>query len=98
MREPEYQARLIKKLHARFPGCIILKNDSGYVQGVPDLTIFFYNQWAMLEVKISADAPEQPNQRYYVEKAEGMSFAAFIYPENEEEVLDGLQLAFSTGR
>ena len=98
MREPEYQARLIKKLHKRFPGAIIMKNDSGYIQGIPDLTIFFYNQWAMLEVKISEDAPERPNQRYHVENANDMSFAAFIFPENEEAVLNELQLAFSLGR
>ena len=98
MQEPEYQARLIKRLHYMFPGCTILKNDPQYLQGVPDLIVLFYDQWAMLEVKISADAPERPNQEYYVQMHSEMSFAAFIFPENEEEVLRELQLAFSLNR
>lgn len=98
MRESKYQNDLINRLYEMFPGCEILKNDSSYRQGIPDLTIFFRDRWAMLEVKTSADADERPNQRHYVEKLDGMSFAAFIYPENEEEVLNGLQLAFSDCR
>jgi hypothetical protein len=92
--ESVYQARLIKRLKRIFPGCVILKNDSGYLQGIPDLVIFHGTHWAMLEVKPSADAPAQPNQPYYVELLDGMSFAAFIYPENEGEILDALQQAF----
>ncbi len=93
-----YQAQLIKDLHALFPGCIILKNDTDYLQGLPDLLILYRNKWAMLEVKVSEDALEQPNQEYYIGLFNGMSFAAFIYPENEMDVLDELQHAFSTRR
>ena len=96
MLESVYQARLIKELHIRFPGCVIMKNDPEYLQGIPDLTMLFGGFWAMLEVKGSARAPEQPNQRYYVEMLNEMSFAAFIYPENEEEVLRGLQQAYES--
>ncbi len=98
MSEAEYQARLIKKLHDRFPGCVIHKNPTDLIQGLPDLVIYYYNCYAMLEVKVSAEAPERPNQRHYVEKFDVMSFAAFIFPENEEEVLRELQLAFSVSR
>lgn len=94
MRESTYQNRLIKKLEELFPGCIILKNDSSYIQGIPDLTIFFFEKWATLEVKASFNAPQQPNQEYYVGVMNEMSFSAFIYPENEEEVLAYLQQAF----
>lgn len=94
--ESQYQAKLIQKLCHIFPGCFILKNDSGYMQGVPDLLVLFEDKWAMLEVKESPTAAEQPNQRYYVEKLDSMSFAAFIYPENEEDVLYDLQQAFYT--
>ncbi len=52
----------------------------------------------MLEVKAFEDAPEQPNQAYYIEMFNDMSFAAFIYPENETEVLDELQQAFKSRR
>lgn len=97
MRESTYQAGLITRITARFPGCLVLKNDTSYLQGIPDLTVFFGPMWAMLEVKASADAPVQPNQPYYVELCNGMSFSAFIFPENEREVLDALQLAFESG-
>lgn len=52
----------------------------------------------MLEVKVSAKAPQQPNQEYYVKVFDDMSFAAFIFPENEEEVLDALQRSFRADR
>jgi len=94
--ENAYQAKLIRKLKRMFPGCEILKNDSGYKQGILDLTILYGPYWAMLEVKASASARERPNQGYYVRKLNDMSFAAFIYPENEEEVLLALQEAFSS--
>jgi hypothetical protein len=96
--EREYQRALIKTLNEMFPGCLVLKNDSAYLQGIPDLSIFYRDKWAMLEVKASWDSPEQPNQAYYIEKLDEMSFAAFIYPENEREVLDALQHAFKSRR
>lgn len=98
MAENRYQARLIKTLKRMFPDCEILKNDPNYKQGMLDLTILFDSMWAMLEVKDSASAPEQPNQEYYVNHFNNMQFAAFIYPENEAEVLDALQQALETSR
>jgi len=98
MLESAYQAHLIKKLRRLYPGCIILKNDPDYIQGIPDLTIFWEGRWAMLEVKASEDAPTQPNQEYWVEYLNKMWFAAFIYPENEAEILDVLQQALEFGR
>lgn len=93
MLESKYQALLIKKLEYLFEGCVILKNDANYRQGFPDLLILFNNNWAALEVKQSARASHQPNQDYYVDILNIMSFAAFIYPENEEDVLNELQHA-----
>lgn len=95
MTENEYQRRLIKKLRELFPGCLIVKNDSGYQQGIPDLTVLYGPYWALLEVKASEFSKERPNQRHYVGKLDEMSFAAFIYPENEAEVLVALQQAFA---
>jgi hypothetical protein len=94
--ESAYQARLIRKLKRRFPGCELIKNDSGYRQGIPDWTLFFGPCWAMLEIKDSLRARKQPNQQHYVEQFNSMSFAAFICPENEEEVLAALENAFAS--
>ena len=94
MRENEFQGKLIKELKTLFPGSMVLKNDSGYIQGIPDLSIFYNDKWATLEVKKSYEdflKNKQPNQERYVEKMNEMSFSRFIYPENKEEVLDDLQ-------
>jgi hypothetical protein len=96
--ERQYQRKLIDKLERMFPGCLIIKNPPADRQGIPDLTILYFERWAMLEVKLDDNSPIQPNQEYYVEKARGMSFAAFVNPNNEEEVLYELQLALGSGR
>lgn len=98
MLEREYQSRLITDLRHLFPGCVILKNDTDYLQGIPDLTILFEDKWAMLEVKASRRADQQPNQEYYIDTLNNLSFAAFIYPENQKEVLGALQRAFKPSR
>lgn len=98
MRESEYQAQLVKTLNSMFTGCLVLRNAPDQLQGIPDLLILFEDRWAMLEVKLSFDAPYQPNQEYYIEVLDGMSFAAMICPENEEDVLYDLQRAFKTRR
>lgn len=98
MRESRFQNELIEELKRRFPGCLVLKNDTSYLQGVPDLLVLYRDRWAMLEVKASANAAEQPNQRWYVESLNEMSFAAFIYPENAEEILHAIDEAFRTRR
>lgn len=82
---------MIGKIEKRLPGAIVLKNDPNYKQGIPDLTVFYNSKWATLEVKKSAKASAQPNQEYYVELMREMSFSSFIFPENEEEVLDDLE-------
>ena len=78
-----------------FPGCIILKNDPQYLQGIPDLSIFYGDRWAMLEVKRSEDESHRPNQDYYVDYLSRMGFAAFIFPENEDIVLQELTKYFN---
>lgn len=95
-KESAFQSKLIKKLKSIFPGCMILKNDSSYLQGVPDLIILYRDKWAMLECKKTKSASHRPNQDYYVSMLNDMSYATFIYPENEEEVLDELERALES--
>ena len=98
MNERAFQYRLVRKLEVLFPGCIVLKNDPRYVQGMPDILILYKNKWAALEVKMSGEANVQPNQEYYINMLNDMSFASFINPENEEDVLDDVQRTFGTLR
>lgn len=95
MLENKFQANLIKKLKRLYPDCVVMKNDSSYIQGVPDLLVLNKDKWATLECKKSANARHQPNQDYYVGKMNEMSFSRFIFPENEQEVLDDLQHWFN---
>lgn len=92
--ERDFQAGLIKELKDRFDGCMVLKNDSSYIQGIPDLLVLYKDTWGALEVKRSSSAKHRPNQQYYVDLMDKMSFSRFICPENKEEVLDELQTIF----
>ena len=62
MRENKFQSKLIKEIKDEFPGCIIMKNDSSYIQGIPDLMILHQSKWASLECKKDEKASKQPNQ------------------------------------
>ena len=96
--ESKFQHDLIKELETIFPNCLIMKTDPEYIQGIPDLLVLYNNKWAMLECKRTTNSVHRPNQDYYVDILNGMSFCSFIYPENKEEVLDELQQAFRTRR
>lgn len=92
--ERDFQAKLIKDLKSQFDGCMVMKLDSSYIQGIPDLLVLYKDNWATLECKKSTNAKKQPNQEYYVGRMNEMSFSRFICPENKEEVLNELQQAF----
>ena len=96
MKESEFQRQLIFEIKQRLPGCVVLKNDPTYIQGVPDLTIFYKDKWAALEVKKSSKAKKQPNQEYFIGYLNDMSFARFVHPENKEDILNELQQAFQS--
>ena len=91
--ESGFQDRLIADLKEMFPGCMIFKMDQ--IQGIPDLLILYGKRWASLENKKSVTAKHQPNQEYYVDLMNKMSFSRFICPENKEEVLTELRKTFS---
>lgn len=96
--ENKYQPGLIKRIKERFPGCMVLKNDANYIQGIPDLTVLYEDRWACLETKKDSKASYRPNQPYYIAKMNKMSFASRIEPDNEQEVLDAMERSFATGR
>lgn len=98
MLENKFQAELIRDLKKTFPGCIVMKNDSAYIQGIPDLLILYKDKWASLECKKSANAKKRPNQDYYVGLMDEMSFAKFICPENKNDILDDLKRTFIGGQ
>ena len=98
MNENKFQANLIKEVKDRFPGAVVMKNDPTYIQGIPDLTVLWNDKWAALECKKNAKSSKRPNQEYWVERLDAMSFASFIFPENKEEVLDELERSFGLSR
>lgn len=93
--ESKFQKELMDEIKDRYPGCVVLKNDSSYIQGFPDWTILYKDKWAVLEAKKEKGAKRQPNQEYYVNKLDGMSFSRFIYPENKDQVLEELKKIFA---
>lgn len=92
--ENKFKTKLVKEIKDRFPGCIVTHLDANEIQGIPDLLVLHKDRWAALEGKKTAGASHRPNQDYYVDKMNNMSFASFIYPENKEEVLNDLQKFF----
>lgn len=89
--ERKFQARLIKRIRKEMPDAVVLKTDPNYIQGFPDLLILRGKHWAALEVKREERAPRRPNQDLYIQKLNRMSFARFIYPENEEEIMHDIR-------
>lgn len=100
MKESEFQRRLIKAIREAVPDTIVLKNDCGYLQGFPDLTVLLPNgRWAVLECKVSEHAAHQPNQDYYISRIQKNTcgFASLVYPENLEDVLSKLDILAYSG-
>lgn len=96
--ESKFQTDLIHELSELYPGCFVLINDPNYIQGFPDLLILYQKHWAVLECKRSLAEPYRPNQEYYLEVLDDMSFASMICPENREAVLYELQRSFPVRR
>lgn len=97
MLESKFQSDLIKDLKSTFPGCIVLKNDPNYMQGIPDLIVLYKHYWAALECKAASTSAKQANQEWYIEVMNDMSFAAFVNPANREEILNVLYESWGSG-
>ena len=96
--ESEFQSRLIQRLEIEFPGCKILVKDPRSDQGIPDLIVLYADNWFALECKRFEKAAKRPNQEWYVNHFDEMSFAAFIWPENEDEVIHEIQQSLGARR
>jgi hypothetical protein len=95
IKESEFQGSLIKTLENVFPGCRIVKNNPNYIQGFPDLSVFYGPYYCLLECKRSPNEPHQPNQDYYVENTNSNGgFARFIFPENMQQVISEMKIFF----
>ena len=94
MLENRFKTNLIQDLKNLFPGCMVVHLDPNEIQGIPDLLVLYKDRWAALEGKKAAHAAVRPNQEYYVNKMNDMSYASFIYPENKEEVLYEISRVF----
>lgn len=97
-RESQFERDLIIELEGLFPGCVILKNNPNFFQGIPDRLILYRDRWAAFEVKDRPTAKHQQNQDYYVDLFNKMSFAAFVYPQNKEWFINELQKALRPDR
>lgn len=90
MTESEYQKKFLDNISILFKGCIILPLDPKYKQGIPDWIVLYKKKWAALEIKRTKHAHRQPNQAYYVERMNNMGYSSFVYPENEQKIIQEL--------
>lgn len=93
MLENKFKTNLIKEIRARFSGAIVLHTNPP-PQGIPDLLVLCGGRWAALEGKRENSSSHRPNQDYWIEKMDKMSFARFVSPENKEEVLNAMEQTF----
>lgn len=103
MLESKFQKEVIDDLYEMFGefhqgGCLVILNDAGYTQGIPDILILYKDKWAMLEAKRDPNAPYRPNQEWYIDRLNEASYASMICPENKEMVYSDLQHAFRSSR
>lgn len=94
--ESGFQDKVKDEIEEMFPGCMIFKMDQK--QGIPDLLVLYKDKWASLECKRGTRSKHQPNQDYYVDLMNNMSFSRFINKDNKEEVLRDLEQTFRAGR
>lgn len=96
--ERSFQHEVIQELKERYPDCVVMKNATGFKDGFPDITMYDGERWAMLECKREKAARKRPNQKYWVNRMNSMSFARFIFPENRKEVMAELAEFIEAGK
>ena len=103
--EGKFKTELKNEIMERLPGSMVFYLNPNDIKGIPDMGVLYESRWAVLEAKKSEEdykkdlrKPEKQNQSYYVDKMNKMSFAAFIFPENKEEVLNAMESALRAPR
>jgi hypothetical protein len=93
-RESSFQSHVIARLRDLIgDDGFVFAMDGNYIQGFPDVLILYKGKWAALECKKSSKEPFQPNQEYYIDLIDSLSFCRVIYPSIENEVFNDLQQA-----
>lgn len=95
--ESKFQARLIRRLEAEFPGAVVIKTDPNFIQGFPDLLFLQDSFWGALELKRAQNSARQPNQEYWVQRLNLMSYGRFVYPGNLQFTLKELEVRHRCG-
>lgn len=88
--EAKFQAKVFKELRAQGYKVIKLQANATTSIGTPDCIALKGKFWALLEFKKSKTAPKRPGQQEWIDWANRHSYGAFIYPENEKDVLADL--------
>lgn len=92
MLERNFQQKLIKEL--KNLGFTVWKNQQNATTETarPDLLVLKGVFWGCLEVKKERLAKHRPLQDVKVLKYNQMSYAAFVYPENKDQIINQLLL------
>lgn len=94
MLESSFKADFKKEVARRLPH-VQMYEPKTHTRSAPDLIILGWGTWAVCEFKRDRDADEQPNQDRTIKILSEMGRAEFVYPDNVEEVLRGLEDLFS---
>lgn len=93
-----FKTKFIRNLKVRFPNCVVLLTDPQYLQGVPDILMLLEDTWFAFEVKATKTSSRRPNQEWWIDILNRQSYASFVYPENEEEVIREVQQSLEARR
>lgn len=97
MLESEFKNYTKKRIMDRFPNLDLdFINTKPYHRSMPDVFIIGPGVWAALEFKRFEDSDYRPNQEYNILRLNKKGYATFVFPENLEEVLDELEILFSS--
>lgn len=98
MLESQFKRHVKCSIRDRFPNLDLdfIDTNAYNFRSMTDLVVLGPEVWAALEFKRSEDSPHQPNQDYHISRLNKKGYASFVFPENLEEVLDELEVLFSS--